>query len=170
MVKGSFGCGSIVADNWHNIDKENFGQEYVGSTELFEDNYFDIIVAHCSLQTNEWHEIGNVLKELYRILKHDGILRISLPDIETGFDNYKNKKIDWFPNGEKDLDVRFSAWLTWYSSTKTLLTPHALIMKLGEAGFRCASRTEFKHSVYSDSEITELDSRQFETFIIEAMK
>lgn len=121
LRKLNFGCGSIPLD-WSNLDVEDFGQEYVGSTELFADNTFDIIACHCALQITEFHNIEKILAELHRILKPGGVLRISLPDIVRGFQAYQVGNIDWLPNGEDNIDERFSAWLTWYSTTRTLLT------------------------------------------------
>lgn len=167
--KCNFGCGSIRKEGWIGVDKEDFGQFTIGSTELFEDNYFDMIVAHCSLQMNEYHEIVNVLKELRRVLKPNGVLRISLPDIITGFQMYNKGNIEWFPNGEENIDMRFSSWLTWYSSTRTLLTQAALRLKLLEAGFT-VSDSEFGKTALSTIEICELDSRCGEVYFIEARK
>ena len=170
MVKGNWGCCSIQPIGWHNIDVQDFGQEYIGSTELFEDNYFGIIVAHCSLQINEWHDIPKVLSELHRVLKPKGVIRISLPDIETGFEEFKKGNINWFPNGEEDLNIRFSSWLTWYSTTKTLLTKKAAMQKLADAGFVMTAICQFGQTFFSTDEITELDTRQFEAFFIEGLK
>lgn len=169
--KCNFGCGSIVAPGWHNVDLQDFGQQFIGSTELFKDSYFDIIVAHCSLQMVEWHDLPKVLKDLRRILKPDGILRISLPNIVQGFKEYAIGNIDWFPNGEEDLDERFSSWLTWYSSTKTLLTYHALRQLLFAAGFiGPILLAPFKETKFQFPEIVELDTREHECYFMEARK
>lgn len=170
--KLSFGCGSIQEKGWYNLDKEDVGQTFVGSTELFEDNFFDIIVAHCSLQITEWHDLPKLLKELHRILKDGGVLRISLPDIVEGFRNYIEGNINWFPNGEEDLDEKFSSWIQWYSTTRTLLTQKAAIKKLKEAGFvDCLECTFGKTRLaLPSSGITYLDSRNGEVFFIESMK
>jgi hypothetical protein len=47
MRRLNFGCGSIQPAGWENVDREDFGQPHLGSTSLFDDNTFDIIVAHC---------------------------------------------------------------------------------------------------------------------------
>src|SRR4051812_19569505 len=111
MRKLNFGAGSIQPADWSNCDIEDFGQEDVGSTELYADNTFDIAVAHCSLQITPYHDIEKILTELHRILKPSGVLRISLPDIVRGFQAYGEGDIDWLPNGEDNIEERFSAWL-----------------------------------------------------------
>lgn len=170
MHKLNFGSGHELKDGWYNVDTQDFGQPYVGSSELFTDNYFDVIVAHCSLQMVEYHLIISVLKDLHRVLKPNGVLRISLPDIVKGFGYYIKGDISFFPNGEDDLDIRFSSWLTWYSSSKTLLTRPALILKLKEAGFSQCALTQYKQSILSTNEITELDTRNHECYFIESLK
>jgi predicted SAM-dependent methyltransferase len=166
----NFGCGSIQPEGWVNVDMEDFGQEHVGGTELFDNDTFETIVAHCTLQITEWHELVDHLKELHRILKPGGVLRVSLPDIERGFKALQEDDIDWFPNGEDNINDRFSAWLTWYSTSRTLLTPRALANKFGEAGFTVVGKGDYKVSALADELITELDTRENECYFMEAGK
>ena len=170
LRKLNWGCGLIVAEGWDNADVEDFGQEYVGSTELFADNTFDIIACHCALQITEFHDIEKVLIELHRILKPRGVLRISLPDIVTGFQAYYEGVINWFPNGEENIDERFSAWLTWYSTTRTLLTQTALHRKLLAVEFEDLAAAPYRTSILGPDEIASLDTRQHECYFTEARK
>lgn len=170
MNKLNWGCGSIQPGDWTNVDVDlGFNTTFI-TTESMEKDYFDIIVAHCAIQMLEWHELVTELKELYRILKPGGVIRISLPDIERGFRALKNGEKEWFPNGEENINERFCAWLTWYSTTKTLLTPVALYNKLSEAGFKSPVLTQFKLTASSMPEIIELDTRADECFFMEATK
>ena len=176
MRKLNFGCGSIQPEDWDNvdIDTEFFrGKDtdnIFGSTSNMEDNTYDIIVAHAVVQQFEWHNIVNELKELYRILKPGGIIRISLPDIERGFEEYKKGNIKFFPNGEEDINDRFSARLTWYSTSKSLLTKGAIKLKLNKAGFQLIRRVDFKKTTSICPESVELDTREHEFYFIEATK
>lgn len=170
MHKCSFGCGTIQKDGWANVDREDLGQEYIFDSSELPTDCFDMIVSHCSLQMNDYHSIISVLKDLHRSLKNGGVLRISLPDIVRGFENYNKGNILFFPNGEENISVRFSAWLTWYSTTKTLLTQEALRLFLLDAGFNVVSDADYNKTVLSTGEITELDTRQNECYFIEAKK
>lgn len=181
MNKLNFGCGSIQPEGWYNVDQDpSFQQNKPGtpftlqSTEKFSDGFFDIIVAHAVIQQIEWHELVKQLKDLHRLLKAGGVLRISLPDIKEGFSRYKEGDLSWFPNGEENLADRFSAWLTWYSTSKTLLTEGALINKLKEAGFSDVGICDFKKScVFNNEEnpeIVTLDTRENEFFFVEATR
>ena len=83
---------------------------------------------------------------------------------------YSQGDIPWLPNGEENIDERFSAWLTWYSTTRTLLTQPALHRKLLASGFTSVAAAGFKESVYGDESITALDTRLNECFFSEAKK
>jgi predicted SAM-dependent methyltransferase len=168
MRRLNFGCGSIQPAGWTNVDREDFGQEYVGSTDLFADDTFDIIVAHCSLQLTEYNDILALLCELRRVLKVGGVLRVSLPDIVRGFYAYEHGEIEWFPNSETSIESRFSNWITWYSTTRSLWTVEAIIDCLMESNFESAGFRHFGESVVAGG--AELDTREGECFFVEALK
>ena len=166
----NFGCGSIQPIDWTNIDLDpEFNTEHK-DLELVADNSCDIIVCHAIICCVKYHDIEKVLSEFYRVLKPNGVVRISLPDIISGFDAYKNNNINFFPNSEDDLDKRFSAWLTWYSQSTSLLTSKALQYKLNDVGFNNVSETKFKQTAYSNEKIYELDTRENEFYFVEASK
>lgn len=165
MKKLNFGCGSIQPEGWVNFDID---PEFKASEYEFKQEEFDIIVAHAVVQQFEWHDMVGELRFLGKLLKTGGVLRISLPDIYKGFQAYERGEIDWFPNQEADIDDRFSAWLTWYSTSKTLLTKDALINKLAEAGFKTVNMSRFKQS--STPGAAELDTRNKEFYFVEAIK
>lgn len=177
MKKLNFGCGSIQPEGWVNYDSDPQFNAVIPPTGIraaymmpFVNEEFDIIVAHCCIQMTEWHDLPALFKELLRILKPGGVLRVSLPDIVSGFSAYIAGDIKWFPNSEEDLAERFSAWLTWYSTTKTLMTRTALAKKLTDAGFRDTAMVGFKQAFYTHKESTELDTRKGECYFLEAIK
>lgn len=164
----NWGCGSIQPEDWINIDNDpEFASPFRNLKSFIE---IDVIVAHCSLQMVEFNKIEEQLKEFYDHLKSGGILRISLPDLSKGFYAFSQGNIDWFPNGEENLDDRFSAWLTWYSTSKTLLTIGALKNKLVAAGFTEFAYCQFNQSAFGGPGVTELDTRLGEVYFIEARK
>ena len=166
----NFGCGSIQPSDWTNIDLDpEFNTEH-RDLELIPDNSCDILVCHAIVCCVKYHDIEKVLLEFYRVLKPGGVVRISLPDIVSGFEAYKNNNINFFPNSEDDLDKRFSAWLTWYSQSASLLTDKALQYKLQDCGFSSVSKTNFKQTSYSNEKIYELDTREYEFYFVEAVK
>jgi predicted SAM-dependent methyltransferase len=166
----NFGCGSIQPSDWTNIDIDpEFNTKYK-NLHLIPDNSCDILVSHATICAIPYHEIKAALLEFNRVLKPGGVVRISLPDIVSGFDAYKNNNVNFFPNSEDNLDRCFSAWLTWYSTSVSLLTHKALEYKLRDAGFHNVSKTEFKQTAYSNEKIYELDTREHEFYFMEAIK
>lgn len=168
--KLNFGCGSIQPEGWDNVDIEDHGQPFVGSTGIFDDNTYDIIVAHASIQCTEWHNLSDLFIELQRILKPGGVIRIGLPDIEEGFRQLESKNKSWFPNGENELHQRFCAWLTWYSTSRSLLTIRALMMKLEASGFSHIRPVSFMQTSSAYPESVDLDTRKDEFYFVEAVK
>ena len=166
----NFGCGSIQPIDWTNIDLDpEFNTEHK-NLDLIPDNSCDILVCHAIICCVKYHDIEKVLSEFYRVLKPGGVIRISLPDIVSGFEAYKNNNISFFPNSEDNLDRRFSAWLTWYSQSVSLLTDKALQDKLSAIGFQNVIKTQYKQTTLSNTKSYELDTREHEFYFVEAKK
>ena len=166
----NFGCGSIQPVDWINIDIDPEYKTGHKNLHLIPDNSCDILVSHATICVIPYHEIKAVLLEFNRVLKPGGVVRISLPDIVSGFDAYKNNNINFFPNSEDNLDRCFSAWLTWYSTSVSLLTHKALEYKLHDSGFKNITKVNYKESALSNNKIYELDTRKHEFYFMEAMK
>lgn len=84
--KLNLGCGSHFHKDWVNVDF-NSNSEYVMACNLlkgipFSDNEFDIVYSSHVLEHFPKNEANNFIKECYRVLKPDGILRIVVPDLE----------------------------------------------------------------------------------------
>ena len=166
----NFGCGSIQPSDWTNIDLDpEFNTEHK-NLDLIPDNSCDILVCHAIICCVKYHDIEKVLSEFHRVLKPGGVIRISLPDIVSGFEAYKNNNISFFPNSEDNLDRRFSAWLTWYSQSVSLLTDKALQDKLSAIGFQNVIKTQYKQTTFSNTKSYELDTREHEFYFVEAKK
>ena len=166
----NFGCGSIQPSDWINIDIDPEFETRHKNLNLISDNSCDIIVSHATICCIPYHEIKKTLLEFKRILKPKGIVRISLPDIISGFNAYKNNNTNFFPNSEDDIDRRFSAWLTWYSTSLSLLTDKALEYKLHDVGFNSIVKVKYKQTTFLNPKVYELDARENEFYFVEAMK
>lgn len=173
-VRVNFGCGSIQPEGWYNVDIiAEFKPDYLRLEDLnLAENTVDYIVAHHALHMTPWHELTPLLERLRYILKPDGFLRISIPDVLGAFKAYKKKDLKWFPNhhNERDIDDAFCSYLTWYSTCTTPMTAKTLCSKLGDAGFKEILLTEFGNTEHPDTEILSLDSRKGESIYIEAIK
>ena len=85
MTKLNLGCGYNKLDGYINVDHdENCNPDIVADLESilpFEDSSIDEIVLHHILE-HLGHDVKtyfNLWKELYRILKNDGLIRITVP-------------------------------------------------------------------------------------------
>lgn len=166
MNKLNLGCGSIQPMGWDNVDID---PQFDALLEV-PDKKYDIVVAHCMIQLIPIKDLTDFLYHLRRNYMADkAVIRISLPDIEAGYEALARNNIDWFPNSEPDINDRFSHWLTWYSTSVTLLTPTALANKLAQAGFTDICQVSFLESVLSKPVIASLDTREGECFFMEAM-
>ena len=63
---------------------------------LIKDNQLEkVFSSHC-IEHIETHHLDYLLKELYRCMKPGALMRLSCPDIDMGFEAYKNNNIKWF--------------------------------------------------------------------------
>tara|TARA_Y100000591_G_C21854004_1_gene713678 strand:- start:6959 stop:7501 length:543 start_codon:yes stop_codon:yes gene_type:complete len=94
-MKLHLGCGArYFGKDWIHIDASNY--DYIESHNVvklpYNDNSVDVIYNCGLIQYFDDYEIDSVLKEWCRVLKKDGILRISNPDMKTICSLYSNDK------------------------------------------------------------------------------
>ena len=97
MIKLNLGCGNDIREGCINIDVRQLERvDVVSSLENlpFEDNYADWIVAQDVLEHFCKIELIEVVKEIKRVLKPDGILEIRVPDCEQILNKYALKELD----------------------------------------------------------------------------
>ena len=87
----NIGCGQRYCPGWTNID-------YVGSEGVlvhdlrkglpFPDEAFDVVYHSHVLEHISKQDAGDFMKECFRVLKQNGILRVVVPDLELLVRNY----------------------------------------------------------------------------------
>ena len=86
MNKLNFGCGKRFAPGWTNIDFHSDSDQIQRVNLLkgfpFADEYFDVVYSSHVLEHFTPDQALFLLKEAWRVLKPQGILRISVPDLE----------------------------------------------------------------------------------------
>lgn len=101
FIKGNMklhlGCGSKILDGFINIDIRNdLGANIVDNIAelkfVKENNSIDLIYSCHVLEHFGRNEYKNVLKRWFDVLKPNGILRLSVPDIEACINYYNNTK------------------------------------------------------------------------------
>jgi predicted SAM-dependent methyltransferase len=170
-----FGCAFEKHDGWVGSDLVDYGQEHVGN--LLDglprpDCHFDMIAAHHSLQMIRFDDLQRALAELRRVLKVGGVLRISVPDALLAVNQYIAGKDD-FPVStdiERTADGRFWRYMFWHGDARSAFTFESLDDALDRAAFQNVKRCQFKQTYSEYSEIVDLDRREGESLLVEAIR
>lgn len=172
----NWGCGGWVEPGWINSDiKEGEGILCCDIREglPLDTDSIDYTVSIHSLPEVPYPEMVPVLQELRRVLKPNGVLRVSLPDLDKGIQAYLQNDRDYFliPDDEvKSIGGKFIVQLIWYGYSRTLFTHDFIEELLLKAGFREVSRCSYKQTHSPYPEIVELDNRERESLFVEAIK
>src|SRR4029450_8078040 len=95
----NWGCGDWVQPGWTNSDIKE--AEGVVTCDIrdglpFEAEFFHYAVGIHSLPELAYSELVPALRELRRVLKAGGTLRLGLPDLERSFDAYRRVDRQYF--------------------------------------------------------------------------
>lgn len=173
----NWGCGSHPVPGWINSDQKSgagidISCDIRNGLPLANDSIGYIVSIH-ALEEVPYPDIVTVLQELRRVLEPNGILRLSLPDLEKGIEAYVQKDRDYFliPDDEvKSIGGKLIVQLIWYGYSRTLFTYDFIEELLFKAEFRYVSRCSYKESKSQYSDIVELDNRPQESLFVEAVK
>jgi predicted SAM-dependent methyltransferase len=171
----NFGCGSVCPEGWVNVDKEAHpgvtlkvdirdGLHYTTGS-------FDGIVANHSLSDLDHHELVPALRELRRVLKPGGVLRILVPDLLKAFEAYRGDDPAWFPLGDDlpSIDERLCTFIPWFGTVRSVWTPGYAFALLTMAGFPFSQVCPPHVSKLAPgTKIVELDDRDRQALIVEA--
>jgi predicted SAM-dependent methyltransferase len=178
-VNLNVGCGTDYKNGWINID--NNSDHNIKKLDLnwdlrhklpLPDNSVDFIFNEHFLKHLNAKQGVRVLKDFWRILKTDGVLRIATPDLKVCIDNYSDDNWRSNPYYEKFkeigtkaelLNISFHNWGHQY-----LYDQEELNRRLKEAGFKEINFCEFKKS--GISELSNLETRDALSLIAEAKK
>jgi predicted SAM-dependent methyltransferase len=166
------GCGERVLAGWGNLDLDGGAgsirfdltqpvPKQDGSVRLIYSEHF---IEHLS------REAGlSLLRECRRVLRSNGVLRISTPDLRFIVDQYRAGRVsewadmNWHPTTPCQLlneSMRLWGHVFLYDEPE-------LTMALQEAGFARIQRVEYRHSAHSD--LSGLETRPFHhDLIVEA--
>jgi SAM-dependent methyltransferase len=173
----NWGCGSRGEPGWINSDQKD-GPGIDISCDIrnglpLESGSIDYIVSIHALPEVPYPDLVPVLQQLRRVLKPNGVLRLSLPDLDKGIQAYLRNDRDYFliPDEEmKSTGGKFILQLIWYGYSRTLFTYDFIREILIKAGFVRVSRCSYKGTNSPYSDIVELDNREQESLFVEAVK
>lgn len=87
------GCGSKFHKDWVNLDMTSNSTDVIAANLLngipFPDKSFDVVYHSQVLEHIPKEKAYNFIKECFRVLKPDGIIRVVVPDLENIVDEYK---------------------------------------------------------------------------------
>ena len=169
-----WGCGDIRPAGWINIDIGS-GPRIDISCDVREgiplpDTSVDYISSQHALQEISILEQGKALRELWRILKPGGVLRMGLPDLDRAIACYLAGRNDYFEWDWDTLSGNFITFILDYNYTRTPFTYEFAEELLKKAGFKDVCRVSYRETKTAFPEIVELDNRESESFYFEAIK
>ena len=172
-----WGCGSWHPPGWINSDqKEGPGIDIscdIRDGLPLEGESIDYAVSIHALPEVPYPDLVPVLKELRRVLKPKGVLRLGLPDLDKTIQAYLRKDRDYFQIPDEDgtsLGAKFIVHLIWYGYTRTFFTRDFIEELLLKAGFSRVSLRGYKETGSPYPDIVELDNREGESLFVEAIK
>jgi SAM-dependent methyltransferase len=173
----NWGCGPTPPLGWINADRVR-GPNITLSGDIRDglalpDDCVDYIVSIHALQDLAYLDVLPALRELRRVLRHGGVLRVGLPDLERAIEAWMRGDAAYFyiPDDEtRALGGKLIVQAIWYGSTRTPFTWDFFFELATKAGFREITRCKFRHTESAWPEIVELDNRERETLFIEAVK
>jgi SAM-dependent methyltransferase len=177
ITRLNWGCGPTPPGGWINADilqapKITLSGDIRTGLAL-PDASVDYAVSIHALQDLPYLDIVPALRELRRVLKPGGVLRLGLPDLERAIEAWLRRDPAYFyiPDDEaRTLDGKLIVQAIWYGSTRTPLTWDFLHELATKAGFEQITRCKFRHTESPWPEIVELDNRERESFFVEAVK
>jgi SAM-dependent methyltransferase len=173
----NWGCGSWIEPGWINADvKDDPGIDIscdIRDGLPLDDGSIDYAVTIHALPEIPYPELVPILSELRRVLKPNGVLRVSVPDLDVSIRAYLRNDAGHFLIPDDDspsVGGKFAIYLTWYGYTRSLYTAPFLEELLFRAGFRHVRRCRYRETFSAHAGITELDNREAESLFMEAMK
>ncbi len=173
----NWGCGSWTEPGWINADsKDDPGIDISGDIRdglPLESDSIDYAATIHALPEIPYDDLVPILTELRRVLKPNGTLRVSVPDLDISIRAYLRNDAEHFVIPDTDspsVGGKFATYLVWYGYTRSLFTEPYLEELLFKAGFRNVRRCKFRETFTEHAGIVELDNRETESLFMEALK
>lgn len=173
----NWGCGSHVLPGWINTDvKETPEVDLIADIRKglpLEDDSIEYAVSIHALPELEYGAVVPALRELKRVLKPGGVLRLVLPDLQKAIDAYARRDHRYFRLVEEDaatLGGRLITQILWYGYSRTLFTSDFTAELLAKAGYVDVVSCQPHRTASRFSEIVEFDNREEESLYIEGAK
>ncbi len=131
----------------------------------------DYVVAIHALQDLAYPDVQPALRELRRVLKPGGVLRLAVPDLARAVRAFVGNDAAYFYVPDRDarsVGAKLVTQIVWYGSVRTPFTWDFLAEVCADAGFRAVARCAFGRTRSRWPDITALDNRPRESLFVEA--
>jgi SAM-dependent methyltransferase len=173
----NWGCGATGEPGWINSDvKDGPGVDIsrdIREGLPLDDDSIDYAVSIHALPEIPFGDLVTVLRELRRVLKPGGTLRLAVPDLLKGVAAFERGDRSYFLVPDEDvisLGGKLAVQLTWYGYSRSVFTPDYIEELLLKAGFRRVDHVGFGETQSGHPGIVELDNREAESLFVEALK
>jgi ubiquinone/menaquinone biosynthesis C-methylase UbiE len=169
----NLGCGYQDAPRWEHVDVRDYGHNVVADVLdglPYAARTFDYAVLGHFLQMFTYEQHPVVLAELKRVLKPGGVVRILVPDLMSALLAFQNLDRSYFPIAsdlESTLSGAFARYLFWHGDTRSAFEFFSLADLFQRNGFTVLGGCDFGQTLSEYREITELDSREPESLVME---
>jgi len=177
VARLNWGCGEHVLPGWINSDtKEGPGVDLVCDIRQglpLADDSIDYAVSIHALPEVPYPDLLPVVRELRRVLKPGGVLRLALPDLERAFAAYRRGDRDFFLVADeewRDVGSKLVVQLVWYGYSRTPFVSGFVRELLEKAGFVDVTQLAYGQTASPFPEIVDLDNRERESLFVEARK
>ena len=171
----NWGCGKNIASGWINSDivphpSVDICCDILKGLPLKSDSIDYISSQHALPELKIWDQVP-AATELLRVLKPNGVLRLSLPDFNKFLAAYQSGNRYFFAIHVWDtIGGNFITHALWHNITHTLFTPEFIEEILVKAGLSAVNHLEYGRTSSQFLEIVELDNRPEESLYVEAFK
>ena len=177
LLRLNWGCGDHGEPGWVNSDlKDDPSIEIAADIRdglPVDDETFAYVVSIHALPMISYTDLVPALRELRRVLREGGVLRLCLPDLDKGLAALAEGRADHFAVPDDEVTTpsgKFIVHMLWYGWSVTLFTAEFIEELLRKAGFREVHHCRFRETVSGLPGITDLDNREHESLSVEAVK
>jgi SAM-dependent methyltransferase len=173
----NWGCGTDPEPGWINSDvKEGPGIDIscdIREGLPLESASIDYIVSIHALPEVPFPDLIPALRELRRVLRPGGVLRLGLPNLESAVDAYRRGDREYFLIPDEDMSSvggKLVTQLVWYGYSRTMFVPDFVEELLQKAGFGSVHHVSIGETTTPYPDIVSLDNRPQESFFVEAVR
>jgi predicted SAM-dependent methyltransferase len=147
-MKLHLGCGTKQIPGFVHVDVEGYPhvdlREQVSALKFAQDNSVELIYASHVLEHFGRHEVDQVLREWFRVLREGGVLRLAVPDFEAIVLRYQETR-----DLNELLGLVCGGQRGEYDFHKMIFDEKSLRERLRLVGFSSVSRYDWRKTEHS---------------------